>query len=70
MRAEEYFDSELGLDIWEKKYRHNGESFEAWLDRVSAGDDSVRELIKSKKFMFAGRILANRGIENKNVSMS
>ena len=70
MIAEEYFDSQIGLDIWNKKYRHEGESFDAWLDRVSACDDSVRELIKSKKFMFAGRILANRGIEDRNVSMS
>jgi ribonucleoside-diphosphate reductase alpha chain len=70
MKAEEYFNSQIGLDIWNKKYRHEGESFDAWLDRVSACDDSVRELIKSKKFMFAGRILANRGIEDRNVSMS
>ena len=39
--------------------------FDAWLDRVSGGDEQVRELIKEQKFLFGGRILANRGLENK-----
>lgn len=55
-------DNKLGIDIWEKKYRYNNESFEEWLDRVSGGDKDVKELIKSKKFLFGGRILANRGL--------
>ena len=54
-------DNKLGIDIWEKKYRRNGESFEEWLDRVSGGNDDVRQLIKDKKFLFGGRILSNRG---------
>ena len=52
----------LGTDIWNKKYRQNGESFDQWLDRVSGGNDDVREIIKEKKFLFGGRILANRGM--------
>lgn len=55
-------DNELGIDIWEKKYRYNGETFEEWLDRVSGGNEDVKQLIKEKKFLFGGRILANRGI--------
>lgn len=55
-------DNKIGIDIWERKYRHNNESFEEWLDRVSSGDENVKELIKSKKFLFGGRILANRGL--------
>ena len=55
-------DNQLGIDIWEKKYRYNNESFDEWLDRVSGGDTEVRQLIMEKKFLFAGRILANRDV--------
>lgn len=55
-------DNQLGIDIWEKKYRYENESFEEWLDRVSGGNQSIRTLIKEKKFLFGGRILANRNI--------
>ena len=55
-------DNELGIDIWEKKYQYNGETFDQWLDRVSGGNEDVKQLIKEKKFLFGGRILANRGI--------
>ena len=55
-------DNELGIDIWEKKYQYNGETFEEWLDRVSGGNEDVKQLIKEKKFLFGGRILANRGV--------
>ena len=65
-------DNKLGIDIWERKYRFNDESFEEWLDRVSGGNDDVKELIKDKKFLFGGRILANRGLEKygKKISYS
>lgn len=58
-------NSELGIDIWCKKYQHNGESFEQWLDRISGGNSDVRQLILDKKFLFGGRILSNRGIDAK-----
>jgi len=58
-------DNQLGIDIWKKKYQYNNETFEEWLDRVSGGNIEVRELIKEKKFLFGGRILANRGIKGK-----
>lgn len=56
-------DNKLGIDIWHKKYQHNNESFEEWLDRVSNGNEEVRELIKEKKFLFGGRTLSNRGLD-------
>lgn len=56
-------DNTLGIDIWEKKYRFNNESFDQWLDRVSNGDEKIKSLIIEKKFLFGGRILANRGIQ-------
>ena len=54
-------DNTLGIDIWNKKYRHENETFDAWLDRISGGSDRVKQLIIQKKFLFGGRILANRG---------
>lgn len=56
-------DNKLGQDIWEKKYRYNGESFDEWLERVSGGNQDVRKLIEDKKFLFGGRILASRGLQ-------
>lgn len=64
-RLEEWLgeENQIGIDIWEKKYRYNNESFDEWIDRVSGGDKDVKELILSKKFLFAGRILSNRGTQ-------
>ena len=62
-------DNKIGIDIWEKKYRYNEESFDDWLNRISGGNETVKQLIKEKKFLFGGRILANRGIDgNKTYS--
>ena len=63
-------DSQLSLDIWHKKYQVGGESFEEWLDRVSGGTEEVKELIRAKKFLFGGRILASRGVNNRKVTYS
>jgi len=56
-------ENQLGIDIWEKKYCQNNETFDEWLNRVSNGDVEIAQLIKDKKFLFAGRILANRGMD-------
>lgn len=63
-------DNQLGLDIWHKKYQRDDENFEQWLDRVSGGDEKVKELIRDKKFLFGGRILSNRGVKGKRISYS
>ena len=63
-------DNQLGVDIWHRKYQRNGESFDQWLDRVSGGDVQVKQLIKSKRFLFGGRILSNRGITETKVTYS
>lgn len=63
-------DNQLGIDIWEKKYRYNKESFDEWLDRVSGGDPEVKDLIVSKKFLFGGRILSNRGLDKKGLKVT
>lgn len=57
-------DNQIGIDIWHKKYQYNNESFDEWVDRVSGGDEDIKGLILSKKFLFAGRILSNRGTQN------
>lgn len=54
-------DNKLGQDIWENKYRYNGETFDEWLDRVSNKNEQLKQQIIDKKFLFGGRILANRG---------
>lgn len=56
--------NELGADIWHRKYQVDNETFETWLDRVSGNDPDVRRMILEKKFLFGGRILAGRGIDD------
>ena len=70
MELQDWKLSELGEDIWKKKYQRNGESFEDWLERVSGGDKQVAQLIVDKKFLFGGRILSNRGITDRGVTYS
>ena len=41
--------------IWKNKYQNNGESFDQWLDRISAGNDQIRELIAQKKIPVWGQ---------------
>ena len=65
--VEKWLGSEntLGIDIWKNKYQYENETFDEWLDRVSNGDNELRKLIEEKKFLFGGRILANRGLHKK-----
>ena len=58
-------ESSLSYDIWNNKYRQDNESFEEWLNRVSNKDARLKKLIFEKKFIFGGRILANRGLDKK-----
>ncbi len=58
-------ENKLGQDIWRNKYCSGEEDFDQWLDRVSGGNKDVRKLIEEKKFLFGGRILANRGLDTK-----
>ena len=57
-------NNELAIDIWNKKYKFENETFEEWLDRVSNGDRDLKRLILEKRFLLGGRILANRGLQN------
>ena len=70
MKINEWLDSQLGIDIWTKKYQQNNETFEEWITRVSGGNEDVAQLIRDKKFLFGGRILASRGITDRKVIYS
>ena len=49
---------------------NGSETFEEWLDRVSGGDEKIKKLIREKKFLFGGRILSNRGIADRKISLN
>lgn len=63
MKVKDWIDNDIGIDIWEKKYRNDGESFDSWLERISNGNKDIKKLIIEKKFLFGGRILSNRGLQ-------
>ncbi len=72
MKIEEWLgqDNQLGMDIWKNKYCQNGEDFEQWLERISGGNREIAQLIREKRFLFGGRILSNRGLENQGRKVS
>lgn len=57
--------TDLQRDIYKSKYQDDGESFNDFLNRVTCGDEAVKKLIRDKKFIPAGRILAGRGLDKK-----
>lgn len=63
LREQGWDMSDLQRDIYEKKYRHDYETFDNFLNRVSGGNGPIKKAIKDKKFMPAGRILAGRGLD-------
>ncbi len=65
MTVEKWLENnELGIDIWEKKYRYKNESFIQWLDRVSGQNEDMKKMLIEKKFLFGGRTLASRRTDN------
>ena len=54
----------IAIDIFKKKYLQ-GQEFDIFLERVSGGNKAIEELIVQKKFLFGGRILANRNLNTK-----
>lgn len=64
IRKSKWEMSDLQRDILTQKYMEN-ETFEEWLERVSGGNQDVKKLIRQKKFLYGGRILANRGLNRK-----
>ena len=63
-------NNSLGIDIWNRKYKKNNETFDEWLDRISGNNEAIKALIIEKKFIPGGRILSNRGITDTRVTYS
>ena len=63
-------DNQIGQDIWIHKYQYNNETLDEWFDRVSGGNEELKEEIKTKRFLFGGRILANRGLYKDGVKVT
>lgn len=68
MKIEQWLNTELGIEIWKKKYQHSNETLDQWFDRISGGDKELRRLLVEKKFLFGGRTLSNRGLNNGSYS--
>ena len=66
MNLDQWINTDLGKEIWHKKYQVGDETFEEWLDRVSNHNEQVKQLIRERKFLFGGRILAARGESKRN----
>jgi ribonucleoside-diphosphate reductase alpha chain len=66
MEISNWLKTKLQQDIWAKKYRENeNETLDEWFERVSSGNKAIKQLMIEKKFLPAGRILANRGLQKK-----
>lgn len=63
-------DFEIGIAIWKEKYQYNNETFDEWIDRISNKNERLKTIILTKKFLFGGRILANRGLQKKGKKIS
>lgn len=57
--------NQLQRDIWTSKYQNGDETFEQWLKRISNNNSKLEKIIRDKKFLFGGRILATRGLKDK-----
>ena len=38
-------ENQLAIDIWNKKYKFEDETFEEWLERISNGNQELKQLI-------------------------
>lgn len=71
MTVEQWLNNnQLSIDIWKNKYQWKDETLDQWFDRVSGGDQDIKQLIIDKKFLFGGRILASRGVTDRKVTYS
>ena len=62
MELEEWLgkDNQLGIDIWNKKYRDGEENFEPWLGRITAGNEELAQLNRETKLLFGVRVCSPR----------
>lgn len=55
--------NELGLNVANKKYRHENESVEEFIYRACNGNKALMRLYREKKALLGGRTNANRGLD-------
>jgi ribonucleoside-diphosphate reductase alpha chain len=68
---EQWGMTELQSSIWNNKYNFKkSETSGEWLDRISNGNDRIRDRIEKKQFSFGGRILSNRGLPKKGIKVT
>ena len=70
IRRSKWQMDELQKSIWTNKYQYNNESFDDWIERVSGNNPKIAKLIRERKFLFAGRILANRGLSKEGIKVT
>lgn len=70
-----WLDDDYIMDTWNKKYRNvvrvdentvNSETLHNWFKRVCNDDEELIKRMEDMKFLFGGRILANRGLVTKD----
>lgn len=70
-----WLDDDYIMDTWNKKYRNvvqvdentvNSETLHNWFNRVCNGNEELIKRMEDMKFLFGGRILANRGLVTKD----
>ena len=70
IRNSKWSMDELQKSIWRNKYQYKDETFNEWIERISGGNAKISKLIRERKFLFAGRILANRGLYRDNIKVT
>lgn len=70
VRTSKWQMDELQKSIWYNKYQYNNETFDEWIERVSGGNKKIAKLVRERKFLFAGRILANRGLPKDGIKVT
>lgn len=69
-------DDQMCVDIVNKKYLleedvlGHKETVDEMLDRVSGGNKEARQLMKDRKFLPGGRIIANRGLQKYGIKVT
>jgi ribonucleoside-diphosphate reductase alpha chain len=51
VQERDWLPTDLQYDIWNKKYRYNNESLNEFFDRVSCGNEELKQLMIDKKLL-------------------
>jgi ribonucleoside-diphosphate reductase alpha chain len=70
MQLSDWLETELQQNIWKYKYQYNNETLDEFFNRISNGNKHIKNLMIQKKFLPAGRILSNRGLQKEGRKVS